>query len=139
MIGVTGTDGKTTTSTLTTAILEAAGYRTGLLTTVAARIVGKMLDTSLHTTTPDPLDFHRYLALMVEKGMEYAVIETTSHGLAQERTLGAECDVAAVANAVFGQGSKAGPEWLEPLKRRLPGRGRACANSGGAGRAEATG
>lgn len=98
VIGVTGTDGKTTTSTLAGAVLEAAGYSTGLLTTVAARIGSQTLDTGLHTTTPDPLDFHRYLALMVEAGLTYAIVETTSHGLDQDRTLGAEYDVAAVTN-----------------------------------------
>ncbi|MHB9089858.1 MAG: UDP-N-acetylmuramoyl-L-alanyl-D-glutamate--2,6-diaminopimelate ligase, partial [Chloroflexota bacterium] len=98
VVGVTGTDGKTTTSTLVAAILEASGYPTGLLTTVAARIGSEEMDTGLHTTTPDPLDFHSYLAAMVERGMTYAVIETTSHGLDQDRTLGAEYDVAVVTN-----------------------------------------
>jgi len=98
VVGVTGTDGKTTTSTLVASILDEAGYRTGLLTTVAARIGDEVLDTGLHTTTPDPLDFQRYLAEMARRGMAYAVIETTSHGLDQDRTLGAEYDVAAVTN-----------------------------------------
>lgn len=98
VIGITGTDGKTTTSTLASSILEAAGRSTGLLTTVAAKIRDRELDTGLHTTTPDPLDFHRYLAAMVRENLEYAVIETTSHGLDQDRTLGAEYDVAVVTN-----------------------------------------
>jgi UDP-N-acetylmuramoyl-L-alanyl-D-glutamate--2,6-diaminopimelate ligase len=98
VIGVTGTDGKTTTSTIVHAIFEAAGIPTGLLTTVAARIGDREMDTGLHTTTPDPLDFHRYLAQMAAAGMRYAVIETTSHGLDQERTTGAEYDVAVVTN-----------------------------------------
>ena len=98
VIGVTGTDGKTTTSTLVASILDAAGYRTGLISTVAATIGGRAVDTGPHTTTPDPLDFHHYLATMVAEQMTYAVIETTSHGLDQDRTLGAEYDVAAITN-----------------------------------------
>lgn len=98
VVGITGTDGKTTTSTLVHAVLDAAGHPTGLLTTVAARIGDQLLDTGLHTTTPDPLDFHHYLATMADAGMRYAVIETTSHGLDQDRTLGAEYDVAVVTN-----------------------------------------
>ena len=98
MIGVTGTDGKTSTCTLAASILEAAGHATGVITTVAAQIGGQALDTGLHTTTPDPLDFHRFLARMVEAGISYAVVESTSHGLDQDRTLGAEYDVACVTN-----------------------------------------
>ncbi len=98
VVGVTGTDGKTTTATLAAAVLEAAGYGTGLLTTVAARIGARELDTGLHTTTPDPLDVQHYLAQMVEEGLVYAVIESTSHGLDQERTAGAEYDVAVITN-----------------------------------------
>ena len=98
VIGVTGTDGKTTTSTLIASILEAAGHTTGLITTVAAKIAGRDWDTGLHTTTPDPLDFHRFLGQMAQEGLRYAVIESTSHGLDQDRTLGAEYDVACVTN-----------------------------------------
>ena len=98
VVGVTGTDGKTTTCTLVGSIMEAAGRATGVITTVAAKIGGQALDTGLHTTTPDPLDFHQFLARMVKEGMAYAVVESTSHGLDQDRTLGAEYDVACVTN-----------------------------------------
>ncbi|MCL5960501.1 MAG: UDP-N-acetylmuramoyl-L-alanyl-D-glutamate--2,6-diaminopimelate ligase [Chloroflexi bacterium] len=98
VIGVTGTDGKTTTSSLIGAILDAAGKKTGLITTVSATIGGRASDTGLHTTTPDPPEVQRFLAQMVAEGMEYAIIETTSHGLDQDRTLGTAYDVAVVTN-----------------------------------------
>ncbi|MHB1132446.1 MAG: UDP-N-acetylmuramoyl-L-alanyl-D-glutamate--2,6-diaminopimelate ligase [Chloroflexota bacterium] len=98
VVGITGTDGKTTTSTLVGAIFEAAGYNTGVITTVAATIGGRDMDTGLHTTTPDPLDFHAFMAQMAAAGVTHAVVETTSHGLDQDRTLGAEYDVAAITN-----------------------------------------
>ncbi|MCL5264273.1 MAG: UDP-N-acetylmuramoyl-L-alanyl-D-glutamate--2,6-diaminopimelate ligase [Chloroflexi bacterium] len=98
VIGVTGTDGKTTTSTLIGSILEAAGHRTGVITTISARIGDQFIDTGFHTTTPDPPDVQRYMAGMVASGARYAVLETTSHGLAQYRTLGCEYDVAVITN-----------------------------------------
>lgn len=98
VIGVTGTDGKTTTSNLVRSILEAAGHRTGMVSTVSAQIGGQELDTGFHTTTPEAPDMQRYLAMMVEAGCEYAVLEATSHGLAQGRVDGCEFDVAVVTN-----------------------------------------
>ena len=98
VVGVTGTDGKTTTATLIHAILRAAGLNAGLVTTVAARIGGEEIDTGLHTTTPDPPDLQRYLARMAETGATHAVLEVTSHGLAQHRVAGCDFDVAVVTN-----------------------------------------
>lgn len=98
VIGVTGTDGKTTTSSLIGAILSAARKRVGLVTTVSATIDGQESETGLHTTTPDPPEVQRFLAQMVDAGIEYAVIETTSHGLDQDRTLGSAYDVAVITN-----------------------------------------
>jgi UDP-N-acetylmuramoyl-L-alanyl-D-glutamate--2,6-diaminopimelate ligase len=98
MIGVTGTDGKTTTSNLIHSILAAAGIRAGLISTVNAVIGDRVLDTGLHTTTPDANDVQRYLAEMVDAGMTHCVLEATSHGLAQHRVTGCEFDVAVVTN-----------------------------------------
>ncbi len=98
VIGVTGTDGKTTTSTLIENILLAAGHTVGTITTVAAHIGGAQVDTGFHTTTPDAPDIQNYLAQMVERGTEYAVVESTSHGLAQHRLDAVDFDIAVVTN-----------------------------------------
>jgi UDP-N-acetylmuramoyl-L-alanyl-D-glutamate--2,6-diaminopimelate ligase len=98
MIGVTGTDGKTTTCNLIHSILTAAGLRAGLISTVNAVIGERVLDTGLHTTTPDADDVQRYLAEMVDAGLTHCVLEATSHGLAQQRVAGCEFDVAVVTN-----------------------------------------
>ncbi len=98
VIGVTGTDGKTTTSNLIDSILTAAGLKTGLLTTVSARIGGESLDTGLHTTTPDAPDLQRYLRQMADAGSKWVVLETTSHGLSQWRVAGVDYDIAVVTN-----------------------------------------
>ncbi len=98
MIGVTGTDGKTTTTNLIHSILTAAGIKAGMISTVNAVIGDRVLDTGLHTTTPDADDVQRYLAEMVNAGMTHCVLETTSHGLAQRRVDGCEFDIAVVTN-----------------------------------------
>ncbi len=98
LIGVTGTDGKTTTTTLVYEILRAAGVAVGMISTVDARIGAETLDTGLHTTTPPAEAVQRYLAQMVDAGMTHAVLETTSHGLAQRRLAGCHFDVAVVTN-----------------------------------------
>ncbi len=98
VIGVTGTDGKTTTCTLIAALLAAAGHRVGTLTTIAATMGEREADTGLHTTTPDAPAVQRLLADMVGAGMEYAVVEATSEGLAQRRLDAVEFDVAVVTN-----------------------------------------
>lgn len=98
LIGVTGTDGKTTTVNFVHAILRTAGINVGMLSTVSARIDGEEVDTGLHTTTPDPPDVQRYLARMLKAGATHAVLEVTSHGLAQHRVAGCDFDVAALTN-----------------------------------------
>jgi UDP-N-acetylmuramoyl-L-alanyl-D-glutamate--2,6-diaminopimelate ligase len=98
VIGVTGTDGKTTTVNLIWSVLRAAGDGAGLVSSVNAVIGDEEFDTGLHTTTPDALEVQAYLARMVEDGAEYAVLETTSHGLAQHRVTACDFDVAVVTN-----------------------------------------
>jgi UDP-N-acetylmuramoyl-L-alanyl-D-glutamate--2,6-diaminopimelate ligase len=98
LVGVTGTDGKTTTANLIYSILRAAGRQAGLISTVNAVIGGETYDTGLHTTTPDAGDVQRYLDQMRAAGTEVAVLETTSHGLAQHRVTGCAFDVAVVTN-----------------------------------------
>ena len=98
VIGVTGTDGKTTTTTLITSILEAAGHLAGMVTSVEAAMGGSREPTGFHVTTPEAPDVQRYLAEMVTAGMEYAVLESTSHGLSQHRVTACDFDVAVVTN-----------------------------------------
>ena len=98
VIGVTGTDGKTTTSNLLYQILLAAGLKAGLISTVNAVIGDEVLDTGFHVTTPDAPDVQRYLARMVAAGLTHVVLETTSHGLAQHRADAAQYDIAVVTN-----------------------------------------
>jgi UDP-N-acetylmuramoyl-L-alanyl-D-glutamate--2,6-diaminopimelate ligase len=98
LIGVTGTDGKTTTASLIHSILRAAGLRAGLISTVSAEIGDETLDTGFHVTTPEALEVQGYLARMVAAGLTHAVLETTSYGLAQHRVTGCEYDIAVVTN-----------------------------------------
>ncbi len=98
VIGVTGTDGKTTTCNLIYHILKQAGKKVGLISTVNAIIGDKVVDTGFHVTTPDATDLQRYLALMVADGLTHVVIEATSHGLAQDRVAACEFDIGVVTN-----------------------------------------
>lgn len=98
VIGVTGTDGKTTTSNLIYKILVSAGIKAGMISTVNAVIGDEVLDTGFHVTTPDAHDVQHYLAKMVEAGLTHVVLETTSHGLAQYRVDACEFDVGVVTN-----------------------------------------
>lgn len=98
VIGVTGTDGKTTTINLIYGILRNAGILTGMISTVNAVIGDQVLDTGFHVTTPDAPDIQRYLASMVESGLTHVILETTSHGLAQYRVEACEFDIGVVTN-----------------------------------------
>ena len=98
LIGVTGTDGKSTTCNLLFEILREAGIKTGMITTVNAVIGDRVLDTGLHVTTPDALEVQGYLKDMVESGLSHCILEATSHGLIQRRLSACEFDVAVVTN-----------------------------------------
>jgi UDP-N-acetylmuramoyl-L-alanyl-D-glutamate--2,6-diaminopimelate ligase len=98
VIGVTGTDGKTTTSFLSRAALEAAGRRSGLVGTVHLRVGGLEEPTPEHVTTPGAPALQRLLRAMVAAGDDAAVVETTSHGLALERVAGIAYDAAVFTN-----------------------------------------
>jgi UDP-N-acetylmuramoyl-L-alanyl-D-glutamate--2,6-diaminopimelate ligase len=98
VIGVTGTDGKTTTCNLLYQILLAAGLKSGMITTVNAVIGDQVLDTGFHVTTPDAVDMQAYLEQMVGAGLTHAILETTSHGWAQYRVDGCEIDIGVVTN-----------------------------------------
>lgn len=98
VIAVTGTNGKTTTTTVVYEILKAAGVRVGLINTVSAIIGDRRLETGLHVTNPQAHQLQRYLREMVDAGMTHCVIETTSFGLAQGRVNGTHIDVAVLTN-----------------------------------------
>lgn len=98
VIGVTGTDGKTTTTNLVYHILRTAGIPVGMISTVNVVIGDESLDTGFHVTTPEAPDIQRYLARMLEAGLTHVVLETTSHGLAQMRVAEVDYNLAAVTN-----------------------------------------
>ena len=98
VVGITGTDGKTTTSFLAVAALEAAGLASGLVGTVATRIGGVQAANPEHMTTPGAPVLQRTLRAMVEAKDRVAVVETTSHGLAADRVRGIAYDVAILTN-----------------------------------------
>jgi len=99
VIGVTGTDGKTTTTNLVHNILLEAGIICGMISSVNAVIGrGEVMDTGFHVTTPEATEVQRYLSMMADSGCTHAVLETTSHGLAQHRVTGCEYDIAVVTN-----------------------------------------
>lgn len=96
MIGVTGTNGKTTTTHVIQRILEASGKKVGLLGTVGYRLGTEILPAP--HTTPESLDLQRLLARMVQAGLEYAVMEVSSHALALDRVRDCAFDVAVFTN-----------------------------------------
>ncbi len=98
VIGVTGTNGKTTVVNLIARILEEAGEKVGLTSTVNFRIAGEDVLNDMKMTMPGRFFLQKTLHRMVEAGCRYAVIETSSQGLDQYRHLGIEYDVAVFTN-----------------------------------------
>lgn len=96
VVGVTGTNGKTTTTHLIESILQQSGKNVGLLGTITNRIKGKAFPAS--RTTPESLDLQRFLSMMVEEGVEYAVMEVSSHALDLERVRQCYFDAAVFTN-----------------------------------------
>jgi UDP-N-acetylmuramoyl-L-alanyl-D-glutamate--2,6-diaminopimelate ligase len=96
LVGVTGTNGKTTTTYLLKAILESAGLRTGLLGTIAYQIGGRSVPST--NTTPGPLELQRYFAQMAGEGLKWCAMEVSSHALDQGRVAGLEFEAGIFCN-----------------------------------------
>jgi UDP-N-acetylmuramoyl-L-alanyl-D-glutamate--2,6-diaminopimelate ligase len=98
VIGITGTDGKTTTTHLAHAVLRAAGTVAGCISTIGVRIGEIAAPATSRLTTPESPEVQRYLRQMVDAGAEWAVLEATSHGLALNRLDEVRFEVGAVTN-----------------------------------------
>jgi len=98
VIGVTGTDGKTTTTTMIHQMLLSAGRRVGSMSTVDIRFGDAVDPNDSRQTTLEALEVQEQLARMRDAGLKYAVIETSSHGLALQRVVGVDYDVAVFTN-----------------------------------------
>ena len=96
VIGVTGTNGKTTVAFMVKEVLEASGIRTGLLGTVRYEIGDRVIPAA--RTTPEALEVQQMMAQMLEAGCKACVMEVSSHALAQKRVAGIEFDVAIFTN-----------------------------------------
>ena len=97
LIGVTGTKGKTTTTFMIKEILERAGYKVGLIGTIATYINGKIISESSRTT-PESIELQRTFAQMVEAGVEYVVMEVSSQSLKLHRVDGCDFDIVLFTN-----------------------------------------
>jgi len=98
LMGITGTDGKTTTANMLYHILRAAHYPVGIISTVNAVFDDHAIDTGFHVTTPDAPAVQNYLAHMLSMGATHVILEATSHGLAQSRLASSPFDYAILTN-----------------------------------------
>lgn len=101
IIAITGTDGKTTSSTLLYETLKAAGLKVGLVSTVAAYAGETAVDTGFHVTSPEPEQLYGFMRQLVDEGYEYLVLEATSHGIYQYRTWGVKPLIVGVTNVNY--------------------------------------
>jgi UDP-N-acetylmuramoyl-L-alanyl-D-glutamate--2,6-diaminopimelate ligase len=95
---ITGTDGKTTSSTLLYHVLKTAGLPVALVSTVAAYIGEQTIDTGFHVTSPAPSELYKFMDRMLHQGIQYLVLETTSQGIYQYRTWGINPYIAGLTN-----------------------------------------
>jgi len=98
ILAITGTDGKTTSSTLLYHTLKTAGIKVALLSTVAAYVGDESIDTGFHVTTPSPYKLQEFMAKMVKENITHLVLEVTSHGEYQYRTWGVTPLIAGLTN-----------------------------------------
>lgn len=97
-IGVTGTDGKTTTTNMIYQILKEAGLKVSMVSTINAEIDGEKIDTGFHVTNPDPFLLQKLISQSARAGTEIFVLEVTSHGLDQYRDWGINFEVGVITN-----------------------------------------
>lgn len=98
VVGITGTDGKTTTTNMVYQILKNAGKKVSMISTINAVIAGKSYDTGFHVTSPNPFELHRLINVAKKHGDQYLVLEVTSHAIDQFRVLGIKFDVGVITN-----------------------------------------
>lgn len=96
IIGVTGTNGKTSTTYILRSILQAAGYKVGVIGTIGILIGEQKVHTTM--TTPDPIVFHHILDKMVQNGVDYVVMEVSAHALALQKVAGITFEVGILTN-----------------------------------------
>src|SRR3989344_8322928 len=98
VIGVTGTDGKTTTVNMIYQILKSANKKVSMVSTINAFVAGKSYDTGFHVTSPDPFLVQKFSKSAKDYGDEYLVLEVTSHALDQFRFWGIKFEVGVITN-----------------------------------------
>lgn len=98
LIGVTGTDGKTTTTNFLYHLLTNAGYNTAIISTLGSQIGDQNIATGLHTTSPDPSVTQKLFRQMVDVGVTHAIIEVTAHAIDQYRYFGCHFQISGITN-----------------------------------------
>jgi len=98
IIGVTGTDGKTTTANLIYHILHEYGEKAAVISSVGAVVDGEKFDLAFHVTTPGRFAVQSYIKRAKKAGIKYIVLEITSHALDQHRVHGIHIDIGVVTN-----------------------------------------
>ncbi|MBP3597669.1 MAG: UDP-N-acetylmuramoyl-L-alanyl-D-glutamate--2,6-diaminopimelate ligase [Clostridia bacterium] len=97
LIGITGTKGKTTSTFMTKALLEEKGLNVGLIGSIAVYINGEKIEDT-DRTTPESIEIQKYLAMMVEKNVDVAILEVSSQAMKLDRVTGCEFDIALFTN-----------------------------------------
>ena len=96
LVGVTGTNGKTSVTYMIKSIIEKHGYKTGVIGTIQNLVLDEVIETN--NTTPDAYELNRLFAYMYEKGCDYVIMEVSSHALDQSRVFELDFEVAAFTN-----------------------------------------